>query len=209
MWQWLGEHNKKYQLMVGFALFRGMRIGEIVAINLRDFEQEYNKLRVILRKSHLDTTMPLLGDFTELLREYVNNNRHTMVNGWLFPTCKGNGKHQTSDSACVVFGKLRARMAKEHPGFGDWTPLPGNKRRFRIGWHSMRRYFETHVWNKTKDMRLIRDLMRYSKTSTVEVYINPYEIWNNERNILEANFSDVFEQFVRHQKGQKTLDAWT
>ena len=56
--------SSKFQLMLAFCLFRGLRIGETLAINLLDFDREFTSLRVIFEKSHVMDTLPIIPELS-------------------------------------------------------------------------------------------------------------------------------------------------
>ncbi len=51
----------------------------------------------------------------------------------------------------------------------------------------------------------LRDVMRYQSSETVDTYINPYETWKKEREILQTTFGDLFQNFNDVGKGQSKL----
>lgn len=188
-----------------------MRIGEIVATNIYDFQNDnFQKLNLILEKSHIKDQFPILSEFNILLKEYVIKNRHILKNGYLFPyyCSKKYSDHMTTNCAVALFCKLRKIIAKDHPNFLDRVPIKNNRYRYRIGLHSCRRWFETTIWNKYKDKMLLRDIMRYGSSKVVDVYINPYETWRNEQQILDNTFSSIYQDFNMVVKGQTKLSAY-
>lgn len=124
LWKHCMKWSDKWMAILGFALFRGMRIGEIVACNLYDFQNEnFHKLNIVLEKSHIGDEFPLLNEFNILLKKYINNNRHTMKNGYLFPfyNTKKTVSHMNVNSAIAMFAKIRKEIGKDHPQFLDKT----------------------------------------------------------------------------------------
>ena len=208
--------SKKYpklHIMIGFALFRGMRIGEICAINIYDFQNSgFQKLNIVLEKSHIQDEFPLLKEFSELLKEYVTKNMHTFKNGYMFPYYSSTRKqHMSMESAGAFMSKLRKSLGKEHSCFLERQIVKtkkGEQYRYRISWHSCRRWFETRIWENYKDKMMLRDLMRYKDSKTVDVYINPYETWKKEMDILNSTFGGLFDNFNNVSKGQTKLNSY-
>lgn len=208
----------KWQVLIGLCLFRGLRIGEAIAINLKDFQDHnFRKLKVILEKSHVVDEFPIIKGFDKVLKEYIKKNIHNLRDGWLFPAqdvrCKK--PHMTSGSAVQKLWKMRKVIGKDHPSFLDKMEFPNSSNknadtyvRHRIGFHSLRRWFETHVWDKHKDKMMLRDIMRYKDSRTVDVYINPYEVWKNEKSLLDDAFGDLFGDFNNFCKGQTSLTSF-
>lgn len=210
LWQYSKRWSSKFQVMVGLALFRGMRIGEICACNIYDFQNDnFQKLNIILEKSHIRDEFPILAEFNELLKDYVLKNKHMMKDGYLFPFYNSNkySVHMTTKCAEALLAKLRKTIGKDHPSFLENTPSENNPnyRRYRIGWHSCRRWFETRIWERYKDKMLLRDVMRYSSSKVVDVYIDPYETWKREHELLQDTFGELFQEFNVIGKGQTKL----
>jgi len=213
LWCHIKKWSLKWQVMLGLALFRGMRIGEIVACNIYDFQNEnFNKLNVILEKSYIKDEFPILDEFNHLIKEYVTRNKHRMKDGYLFPFYSSNrkGRHMDMKTASAAMSKWRKEIAaKGHPEFLDRTEYiapSGNKyHRYRIGFHSCRRWFETRIWEKYKDKMMLRDIMRYRESRVVDVYIDSYEVWKNEREIINNTFGGIFQNFNRIAVGQTKL----
>jgi len=210
LWQYSKRWSLKFQIIIGLALFRGMRIGEICATNIYDFQNaNFQKLNIILEKSHISDDFPILSEFNKLIKEYILTNRHMMKDGYLFPyySSRRKANHMTTPVAEALFSKLRKIIGKDHPSFLDRFQCANNFKmhRYRIGFHSLRRWFETRLWDKKRDKMLIRDIMRYSSSDVVDVYINPYEIWKKEGTILEDTFGELFANFNNISKGQTKL----
>lgn len=215
LWQYSKKWGTKFQAMVGLALFRGMRIGEICACKIWDFQNEnFQKLNIILEKSHIKDEFPILSEFNEVLKSYVLENKHTMKDGYLFPfySSKKKAPHLNTKSAEALLAKLRKEIGKEHISFLEREMIPCKNgktiNRYRICWHSCRRWFETQIWEKYKDKMMLRDLMRYSSSSVVDVYINPYETWKNEQRIIDDTFKGLFQEFNNVSKGQTKLSLF-
>lgn len=213
LWRESERWSKKFRVMLGFALFRGLRVGEIVAINLYDFKDaEFRNLRVVAQKSYVEDVYPLLEEFSVLLKEYVRLNLHTFTDGFLFPYKVPNGrKHMGVRSAESAFCKLRKIIGLRYPEFLDrWSfeSKTGTQYRYRISFHSCRRWFETKLWDKSKDKMQIRDMMRYCDSRPVDVYVDCYETWKNEGAILRNAFGEAFGNSQVFAEGQKRLDAF-
>ena len=207
--------GSKWQVLIGLCLFRGLRIGEAVAVNIKDFmNDDFNKLNVILEKSHILDEFPIIKGFDNIIKSYVKNNIHLLKDGWLFPSHSSRSmtQHMSKGTAMTKLFKMRLVIGRKHPVFLEKTVFPNSKnsnadvyQRYRITFHSLRRWFETHIWDKHKDKMLLRDIMRYKNSRTVDVYINPYETWKNERELLNNTFSSLFDGFTSFVKGQKKL----
>ena len=214
LWQYSKRWGTKFQVMAGLALFRGMRIGEIVSTNIYDFQnEEFQKLNIILEKSHILDEFPILKGFNGLIKEYVMKNRHLLKDGYLFPFYISRRlPHMSTAVAVGLFCKMRQIIGKDYPEFLDRQEIINSKGktiyRYRISWHTCRRWFETRIWEHYKDKMLLRDLMRYKDSKTIDVYINPYETWKKESDILNSTFGGLFDNFNNVAKGQTRLNTY-
>jgi integrase len=183
--------SSKFQLMLAFCLFRGLRIGETLAINLLDFDREFTSLRVIFEKSHVMDTLPIIPELSLMVREYIAKNSHLFKDGYLFPyyTSRWNG-HMSTGVAEALFSKMRKIIGRDHPNFLDKIVLKNGGFRYRIGLHSCRRWFETRLYDSLKDRNAVANIMRYLDPSTVDTYLDPYELWKKENSILQKAFQD-------------------
>lgn len=218
LWRYSSLWGSKWQVLIGLCLFRGMRIGEAVAVNIKDFQNdEFNKIKIILEKSHIADEFPIIKGFDQIIKNYIKNNIHLLKDGWLFPSISSRCKtqHMSTGQAMDKLYKMRLVIGKKHPAFLETTEFPNSinrnastYKRYRITFHSLRRWFETNIWDKHKDRMLLRDIMRYKHSKTIDVYINPYEIWKQEREILNNCFTNIFDDFMSYNKGQSKLSSF-
>jgi integrase len=183
--------SSKFQLMIALALFRGMRVGEVVSVSLLDFDREFTSLKIIFEKSHVFDTLPLIPELGLMVREYVAMNSHLFRDGYLFPYYSSKKQdHMSTKTAEALFSKMRKIIGQDHPSFLDRVILNNGQFRYRIGWYSCRRWFETRVYESLKDRNALANIMRYLDVSTVDTYIDPYELWKKENIILQKVFED-------------------
>lgn len=213
----------KWRCMLALAMFRGMRIKEVCNAQLHDFRLDSKGqmyLTVILCKSHIKDELPLLPEVADLISQYVRNNLHLMKNGYLFPNRHGSAGIST-EAAGALFAKMRNIVAKKHLSFSDRRPIMNPQTnmqrtdrlgrlswRYRISWHSCRRFFETSVWTDEKygkDLMILRDVMRYRDTRSCEPYINSYELYTKEPAFLQQTFGAVINDFNLKGKGQSKI----
>jgi len=207
MWKYSKRWSEKFQVMLGFALFRGLRIGEVCAINIKDFKPD-GKLTVKLQKSYIIDDFPLLDDFNKLLQDYIKNNLHTFKNGYLFPYYSHRNKNQkyymTTEVAGAYMSKFRKIIGTDNPQFLDRTEF-NNKIKYRIGWHSCRRWLETKIYDEYANRKTVADIMRYKKMHTVDTYLDCYDTWKQEKQMLEKTFKNIYIQCENESKGQAKL----
>ena len=265
------RHSTGWLVMLGNGLFRGMRIGEIVAMNIFDFQtKHFDKVSVILQKSHIMDSFPMLRGFSKLLKTYVESNIHRFKDGFIFPfySKKREGhSHIDTKTAEAMFAKWRKGLAKEgHTEFLEGRKIyqvtylvlkllgknpklkvmqissilrkhnktiyeiinkcfkkgylgyngltaegkkfiqePKFNFRYRVCWHSCRRWFETKLHDAGLSDKEISYVMRYRSEDSVRVYIDPYKVWKKEPSILEDSFGKYWEKFMKVSKGQTSL----
>ncbi len=206
LWRYAQKETARTKIMIGFALFRGLRIGEICAMHIRDFRDGFKKIRVIMSKTYIDDCLPLIDSFNIQVKDYVLNNAHLFKGGYLFPYYSSSrSPHILPKTADDLFAKLRRKIAADgHRQFLD-IASNGKKPRFRITWHSCRRFFETYLWDKRKNMMELRDIMRYKDSRSVNSYINPYEVWKNEKDILNSTIGSLYNELNLFAEGQTGL----
>ena len=80
--------------------------------------------------------------------------------------------------------------------------------RYRVGTHSLRRFFITKLKDSGLEWHKIDFIMRYLKMGTSQRYYSPYEVWRKEEQILEDVFGDVWHKFNHILPGQTKLQAF-
>lgn len=202
------QYSQTMKIMVGFALFRGMRISEIRKLKIQNFKNEqFSQIEFQLSKSKIIDDFPIIKQFSIELEKYVKDNTFRMIDGFLFPG--KNGGPMKKSSAIWKFYKFRIKLAAKFPQFLEKANYESGYIRNRVGWHSMRRWFETRLLLKGYTTFQVADIMRYSSEKTVRTYWNSYLTWMNERKMLENTFGDFFGHVSNISKGQTFLSDFT
>ena len=211
------EYYPKLQIMIGFGLFRGLRIGEIRALNIRDFKNsDFNKVDVIIQKSNIYDEFPLFDEFAIVLKRYITNNVHSLVNGYLFPRRHYDPiePYLHRDVCNSMFHKFRKNhLIPKYQQFAEKQSYYNQKtgktyERHRVGFHSLRRYFETKLYENGLRAEEIANVMRYTSPKHVFAYLNAYDTWKKEKQILTDTFGDVFKNMLGFSEGQKQLSEF-
>ncbi|MBN1501951.1 site-specific integrase [Candidatus Woesearchaeota archaeon] len=192
------KYYEKLHLMIGFALFRGLRIGEIRALNITDFEDNFNKVTVIIQKSNIKDTLPLIQEFAEVVRAFVKKNLHTFDRGYFFPHYRQFDSspypYLASNTVNIMFYNFRKRLIKKYPQFADKSAYGNGYKRHRLGWHSLRRWFETRLWESGNNPEQISHIMRYRSPKVVYQYLDSYRTWKTEGELLKNTFSGFLKE---------------
>lgn len=196
--------SSKMQLLFALCAFKGLRVSEALAINIMDFEDStFTKLTFREAKTNkMRHASPIIPPMAEMIKAYVSTNGHRLTDGYLFPYYTSKKKaHMTTPTAEAMFAKLRKRIGKEHPQFLQKYPMRTKAGkmifRYRIGFHSLRRWFETSIFDNTKSLHTVKEIMRYTKFEPLNAYLNRYKVHENEAMILQKTFNPIFKKFLQ------------
>ena len=146
----------KHQAALAVAYGAGLRVAEISALKVRDIDSERMLLRVERGKGGRYRNAMLSDDLLGLLRQWWKVGRQQGVmhrDGWLFP-----GQHYLKPLSprqlyrVVVEAALAAGIAK------------------RVGMHTLRHSFATHLLEDGVDIRVIQVLLGHAKLNTTAFY---------------------------------------
>jgi site-specific recombinase XerD len=146
----------KYQAALSVAYGAGLRVAEVAALKVTDVDSERMLLRVERGKGGRYRNAMLPADLLTLLREWWKVGRQQGVmrpQGWLFPgqdpvrPVSTRHLHRT-----VVEAAQRAEITK------------------RVGPHTLRHSFATHLLEDGVDVRVIQVLLGHVKLDTTALY---------------------------------------
>lgn len=141
--------NIKHRMALTTCYAAGLRISEVVALQIEDVDSDRMLLHVRHGKGNKDRVVPLSKTLLSDLRIYWKAIRPQM---WLFPGRYGNHlSARVVDSAC-----LRARRAA-----GIRQPLTV---------HSLRHAFATHLFEAGTDIRTLQHLLGHVSIKTTAIY---------------------------------------
>ena len=134
----------------------GMRVSELVALNLRDLNQESESVRCV-GKGGRERILPINGSATTALEEYLDIARTQLARGAaqkpdaLF--LNHRGKRLTRQGFWLIL-----KGYAEALGLDDLTP------------HTLRHSFATHMLNSGADIRSVQALLGHASLSTTQIY---------------------------------------
>jgi site-specific recombinase XerD len=146
----------KHQAMLSVAYGAGLRAAEVARLRIRDVDSERMVLRVECGKGGRHRNAMLANDLLLLLREWWKVGKCQGVmhpDGWLFP-----GQHYLKPVSTrqlhriVVEAALAAGITK------------------RVGPHTLRHSFATHLLEDGVDVRVIQALLGHAKLDTTALY---------------------------------------
>ena len=146
----------KHQAALSVAYGAGLRVAEVSALKVGDVDSERMLLRVERGKGGQHRNAMLSGDLLALLRQWWKVGRQQGVMhraGWLFPgqhACKPISTRQLH--RIVVEAAQAADIAK------------------RVGPHTLRHSFATHLLEDGTDIRVIQVLLGHAKLENTAFY---------------------------------------
>ena len=143
------------RLIVLFFYATGLRLAELVAINVDDFSDDWRSLRVV-GKGDKERLVPILDPLVDQILAYRDaiSRQQICKSGEkaLFLTCKG-----VRVSRSKVY-RVVQKALQEGGVQGKKSP------------HVLRHTFATHLMNAGADMREIQELMGHSSLQSTQVY---------------------------------------
>jgi integrase/recombinase XerD len=146
----------KHQAALSVAYGAGLRVAEVAALKVTDVDSERMLLRVERGKGGRYRNAILPADLLTLLREWWKVGRQQGVmhaQGWLFP-----GQQTTKP----ISTRQLHRIVVEAAQAAEITK--------RVGPHTLRHSFATHLLEDGVDIRVIQALLGHSKLDTTALY---------------------------------------
>src|SRR6516164_8113305 len=148
--------NIKHKALLSLAYATGLRASEVVSLKLTDIDRERMVIRVEQGKGKKDRYVMLSPNLLELLREWWRAARKKgwMPPGqlWLFPSYRGRHTSGRQLHRIVRLAAGRAGIIK------------------RVGVHTLRHSFATHLLEQKTDIRVIQVLLGHKKLDTTALY---------------------------------------
>ena len=146
----------KHQAALSVAYGAGLRVAEVAALKVSDIDSERMLLRVERGKGGRYRNAMLPADLLVLLREWWKAGRQQGVmhkTGWLFP-----GQHAMKPISTRQLHRVVVEAARA-------AEIPK-----RVGPHTLRHSFATHLLEDGVDVRVIQVLLGHAKLETTALY---------------------------------------
>lgn len=171
-------------VLISFIYILGLRPREACWLRFDDFDMEnlMLKIRGENNKQRKDRFLPITNKIIKLLKAYLSLNRARFWRGsqYLFPSLQ-NEKISPNRMKARFRQILKEAGLYQIIGFRSNTNQPIPK--FRL--YSLRHSFGSKIYNQTKDIFLVANLMGHGKISSTKRYIHTDENYiNYERQIL-------------------------
>ena len=134
----------------------GVRVSELVALNMRDLNMESESVRCV-GKGGRERILPISGSATTALEEYLDIARTQLARGATQKTealfLNHRGKRLTRQGFWLIL-----KGYAEALGLGDLTP------------HTLRHSFASHMLSGGADIRSVQALLGHASLSTTQIY---------------------------------------
>jgi len=148
--------NIKHKAALSLAYATGLRSSEVISLKLIDIDSDRMVIRVEQGKGKKDRYVILSPNLLELLRDWwrVAHKKGWMHPGqpWLFPGYRGQHMSARQLHRLVRMAAARAGIVK------------------RVGVHTLRHSFATHLLEQKTDIRIIQVLLGHKKLDTTALY---------------------------------------
>jgi len=142
--------NPRYRLLLQTAYAAGLRVGEVVALQVTDIDSQRMLLHIRAAKGHKDRLVPLSALLLEQLRDY---GRRYRPQRWLFPG-------QRPDSPLSIGQVQRIfRQALRAAGITKKASM-----------HTLRHSYATHLLESGTDLATLQKLLGHNQLSTTLRY---------------------------------------
>jgi integrase/recombinase XerD len=147
---------KRDRAMLELLYASGMRISELVALNLGDVNMEGNYFVRCFGKGRKERIIPLYENIATVVKKYVEEDRLKLA----------HGKKETA-----LFLNARGdRLTRQ----GFWQKLKEYAKSAglspQISPHTLRHSFATHMLSGGADLRSVQELLGHANISTTQVY---------------------------------------
>ena len=146
--------NPKHYAIIATLYSTGLRLGELVKLQIPDIDSKAMLVHVRQGKGGKDRHVQLSSHLLEILRAYY---RSCLVKPktWLFPGAKNDGPLDPSGIQRMVPAIARKAGIEKH-----------------ISPHTLRHCFATHLLEDHTDLRTIQSMLGHSSIQTTEVYLH-------------------------------------
>lgn len=140
------QGSPKHRAWVLLAAFEGLRCCEIAGLRREDVLESEGLLRVVHGKGGVERILPLHPDVLAALRALPMPRT-----GWLFYRAAGGPYNATHVS--VEFNAFLRDVGVNSTA------------------HAARHWFGTHLYAKTKDLRLVQEMLGHASPTTTAIYV--------------------------------------
>ena len=133
----------------------GMRVSELVSLNLDDIDIEGGYVRCF-GKGHKERLIPIHQQAASTIEDYIKENRPRLVH--------------SKDERALFVNARGERLTRQ----GLWQILKEYAKSAELGTditpHTLRHSFATHMLNGGADLRSVQELLGHANITTTQVY---------------------------------------
>lgn len=164
--------NKKHKAMLFTAYSAGLRVSEIVNLKLEHIDSGRMQIFISKSKGKKDRYVNLSPVLLDILRDYVKTYVPRPRN-FLFESEQTKTAYPTRTVQQIFSNaKIKARIRK------------------KVGIHSLRHSFATHLLDKGTDIKYIKDLLGHFNIKTTERYLH---VSKRQLVNIESPFDDLWK----------------
>ncbi len=146
---------KRDSAMLHLLYASGMRVSELVSLNLDDVDTEGGDVRCF-GKGHKERLIPIAPRAALTVKEYLQESRPRLV--------------PDSDERALFLNRRGERLTRQ----GFWQILKGYAKSAKLSTevtpHTLRHSFATHMLSGGADLRSVQELLGHANISTTQVY---------------------------------------
>ena len=146
---------KRDTAMLELLYASGMRVSELVSLNLNDIDIEGGYVRCF-GKGHKERLIPIHKRATSAVEEYIKEAHPRLAHG--------------KDEPALFLNARGERLTRQ----GLWQILKGYAKSAELETdvtpHTLRHSFATHMLNGGADLRSVQELLGHANISTTQVY---------------------------------------
>jgi integrase/recombinase XerC len=158
------DAGKRDRAILEILYAAGIRVSELVGLNLGDVSLNERLLRVV-GKGRKERVVPFGKRAEEALEAYLR------VRGRLVKTCNASTTKAQSDAGDAVFLNLRGGRLTSRSVWNIVDHHVGKlAQRLKAHPHTLRHTFATHMLNAGADLRTIQELLGHESLSTTQKY---------------------------------------
>jgi integrase/recombinase XerD len=154
-----GSINQKRDLaIVKLFLYAGLRVSELVNLNLDNIDFHNQSIK-FFGKGNKERSIPLHQDIIQAISEYFTERREIK-------------KKKPDDRSALFLSRYGRRISVRavQQMIKKYARLAGIKNAQKITPHKLRHTFASMIYQKTKDIRIIQDLLGHANISTTQIY---------------------------------------
>jgi integrase/recombinase XerD len=146
---------KRDKAMLELLYATGMRVSELVSLNLADLDADGGYVRCF-GKGHKERLIPIHARAVGAVREYLDEVRPRLA--------------RSSEEKALFLNRRGERLTRQ----GLWQILKGYAKSAELGVeitpHTLRHSFATHMLSGGADLRSVQELLGHANISTTQVY---------------------------------------